>query len=352
MAEAGELPKSGEHSTPDEHPKPGAGCSVGGCGRIDTHAHYLPSSYRQALKEAGLNTVDGGVPLPPWSLPDHVAMMDQNRIGASILSLSSPGVQFLEGAAAAKLARSVNEDGAEAVRAHPDRFGLFISLPLPDVEASLQEIKYGFEELGADGVVLMTNSKGVYPGAPELARVFEELDRRSAVVYLHPTSPCGIGPAAIGLPAPFIEFPFDTVRAAVNLVYSGVLKRCPRIKLLLSHAGGALPMLASRVAAMSMAPIFEPRPAGGAEEVTAQLAAIYYDLALAANPIAFNALRGITAIDHITFGTDYPFSGPGLARHFAGFEAIKQGLSEIDQAKVERLNALQLFPRLRAFLQE
>jgi 6-methylsalicylate decarboxylase len=329
----------------------GTRCSASGCGRIDTHAHYVPASYRQALKEAGLKTVDGGVTLPSWSLADHVTMMDEHQIGAAILSLSSPGVQVLEGAAAAKLARSVNEEGAEAVRAHPGRFGLFISLPLPDVEASLQEIRFGFEELGADGVVLMTNSKGIYPGAPELARVFEELDRRSAVVYLHPTAPCGMGPAGIGLPAPFIEFPFDTVRAAVNLVYSGVLKRCPRIKLLLSHAGGALPMLASRIAAMSALPIFQPRPEGGADEVKAQLAAIYYDLALAADPIAFNALREITSIDHITFGTDYPFVGRGLARQFAGFEIIKQTLSEIDQAKVERLNALQLFPRLRAFFQ-
>jgi predicted TIM-barrel fold metal-dependent hydrolase len=172
------------------------------------------------------------------------------------------------------------------------------------------------------------------------------------VVYLHPTAPCAIGSAAIGLPAPFIEFPFDTVRAAVNLIYTGALKRHSRIRLLLSHVGGALPILASRVALLSDAPVFEPRPEGGPDEVRAQLAAIYYDLAMSANPTALNALRAITSIDHVTFGSDYPYQGGvRLERQFAGFEEIKQILPEADLAKISRLNALQLFPRLRALLE-
>src|SRR5258708_1450543 len=319
--------------------------------RVDTHAHYIPASFRKAVSDAGKSTVDGVIPLPPWSPADHVAMMDKHAVGVSVLSLSSPGVQLLEGSDAAKLARSVNEEGMEAVRAHRDRFGLFISLPLPDVAASLKEIQFGFDTLGADGVVLMTNIGGRYPGEPEFAPVFEELDRRGSVVYLHPTSPCGLGPASIGLPGPVIEFPFDTVRAAINLIYSGTLKRCSRIRLLLSHAGGAIPMLASRIAAMAAVPLINPRPAGGADEVRAALAAIYYDLALASNPLAFNALRQITSIEHITLGTDYPFSANvGLERNFAGFEEIMTTLTADDRAKVESLNALQLFPRLREAL--
>jgi predicted TIM-barrel fold metal-dependent hydrolase len=155
----------------------------------------------------------------------------------------------------------------------------------------------------------------------------------------------------MGMPGPVIEFPFDTVRAAVSLVYSGTLKHCPNLRLLLSHAGGALPMLASRIAAMSALPLIDPRPAGGAEEVRAQLAKIYYDLALSANPIAFNALRQITTLDHITFGTDYPFSGAlGLDLQIKSFDAIKATLSEDDQRKIESGNALSLFPRLQEFL--
>jgi predicted TIM-barrel fold metal-dependent hydrolase len=334
-----------------DRPKLSPGCSFAGCGRVDTHAHYVPPSYRQAIADAGLKTLDGGVPLPQWSLDDHLRLMDAHEIEASILSLSSPGVQVVERAAAVQLARAVNREGADAVRAHPDRFGLFISLPLPDVEASLEEIRFGFDELGADGVVLMTNSRGVYPGAHELGPVLDELDRRSAVVYLHPTAPCGIGPAVIGLPAPFLEFPFDTVRAAVNLVYSGALTRRPGIRLLLSHVGGALPILAWRIALLSEVPIFEPRPENGADEVRAQLAAIYYDLAMAANPTALNALLDITSIDHVTFGTDYPYqNGVRLDQQFAGFDAVRRTLSGTDRSKIERLNALQLFPRLRALL--
>jgi predicted TIM-barrel fold metal-dependent hydrolase len=322
-----------------------------GRGCIDTHAHYIPPSYRAALSAAGLATVDGGIPLPPWSLTDHVAMMDRHRIAVSVLSLSSPSVQFLKGRPAAKLARAVNEEGAAICAQHPGRFGLFITPPLPDVQASLEEIEYGVDALKADGVVMMTNIQGRYLGDPEFSPIFEALDRRGAVVYLHPTSPCGLGPASLGMPGPVIEFPFDTVRAAVSLVYSGRLRHCPNIRLLLSHAGGALPMLASRIAAMAALPLIEPRPAGGAQEVRAQLAKIYYDLALSANPTAFNALQQITTLDHITFGTDYPFSGAlGLDQHVQSFESIKAALPEDDQRKIESGNALNLFPRLRNFL--
>ena len=110
------------------------------------------------------------------------------------------------------------------------------------------------------------------------------------------------------MPGPVIEFPFDTVRAALSLVYSGSFRNCPNLRLLLSHAGGALLMLASCIAAMSALPLIQPRPVGGAEEVRAEFAKIYYDRVLSADPIAFNALQQITTLDHITFGTDYPFS--------------------------------------------
>ncbi len=338
---------------PEAAPRPGGRQGAGrcGCGRIDTHAHYIPARYRTALSDAGLATVDGGVPLPPWSLADHVAMMDRHGIDVSVLSLSSPGVQVLEGRPAVKLARAVNDEGAAIGAEHPGRFGLFISLPLPDVQASLEEIDYGFDTLKADGVVLMTNIRGRYLGDPEFLPVFEALDRRGAVVYLHPTAPCGLGTASLGMPAPVIEFPFDTVRATVSLIYSGRLRTCPNLRLLLSHAGGALPMLASRIAAMSGLPLIEPRPAGGAEEVRAQFAKIYYDLALSANPTALGALREITTLDHVTFGTDYPFSGSlGLDRHVQSFEAIKATLPPEDQTRIESGTALDLFPRLRTFL--
>jgi predicted TIM-barrel fold metal-dependent hydrolase len=329
----------------------GDGAGRGGCGRIDTHAHYIPASYRAALADAGVATVDGGIPLPPWSAGDHVAMMDRHRIAISVLSLSSPGVQILEAGQAARLARAVNEEGAAIGAAHPGRFGLFISLPLPDVAASLEEIRYGFDTLNADGVVMMTNIQGRYLGDPAFLPVFEALGRRGAVVYLHPTSPCGLGLASLGMPGPVIEFPFDTVRAAVSLVYSGRLKHCPNLKLLLSHAGGALPILVSRIAAMSALPLIKPRPEGGGEEVRAQFARIYYDLALSANPVAFNALREITTLDHITFGTDYPFSGNlGLDLNIESFDALSAGLSREDKGRIEAANALALLPRLRRFL--
>ncbi len=320
------------------------------CGRIDTHAHYLPPAYRAAVAAAGLQTVDGGVTLPEWSADRHLAMMDSNHIATSILSLSSPSVQFLEGEKRTILARTVNEFGADLVAKHIGRFGLFLTLPLPDIDASLAEIDYGFDTLGADGVVLMTNAGGRYPGDPAYTPIFEALDRREAVVYLHPTSPCGHDAFDMGLPTPVIEFPFDTVRAAVSIIYSGLLRRFPRIRLILSHAGGSLPMLASRIASMSGLPIINPRPEGGPAEVSEMLAAIYYDLALSANDTAVDALRHIAPDEHILFGTDFPFArGVGLDAHFSAFDALRKRLGDDVADKIVHMNALSLFPRLRAY---
>jgi len=101
---------------------------------------------------------------------------------------------------------------------------------------------------------------------------------------------------------------------------------------------------------MSTLPLIKPRPAGGADEVRTQFAKIFYDLALSANATALGALREITTLDHLTFGTDYPFSGAsGLDLSIRSFETITAALPEEDRRRLESGNALDLFPRLRAF---
>ena len=328
---------------PGEAKSPASACS---CGRIDVHAHYLPEPYRRALERAGLARLDGGMPVPPWSIASHLEMMERHRIETSILSISSPGLQFLD-SGASQLARECNEAGAELVRAHPGRFGLFATLPLPNVAAALVEIDYAFDHLGVDGIVLETNFKGSYLGDPLFTPVFDALEERKAVIFIHPTSPECLAQVGMGLPGPVIEFTFDTVRAVVSLLYANVLVDRPNIRVILSHGGGALPSLASRVARISQAPFLPQRPAGGEAAMMAEMRRFYYDLALSATPLNFEALRRLTDVSHILFGSDFPFAGPaGVDANTAAFDELMTSISRNQRAMVERENALSLFGRL------
>ena len=318
-------------------------CSCGG--RIDVHAHFLPECYTQALTEAGLTHLDGGMPVPQWSEAEALAVMDRQGIATAMISLSSPSTHFLPVEKRMGLCREVNKEGAALPRSHPDRFGFFASLPLPNVEASLAEIDYAFEMLGADGVILETNIDGEYLGSPRFAPIFDELDRRKAVLFLHPTSPACFEKVALGRPAPLLEFPLDTTRAIVDLLYSRTLQTRPNIKVIVPHGGAALPALIARIAIFANVPFIEPRPASE-DEVFETLKTLYYDVALSAHPVPFEGLRRIAPITQILFGSDWPFTPEfGVERNISLLDAMP-GLSESDACAVARENAERIFPRL------
>jgi predicted TIM-barrel fold metal-dependent hydrolase len=320
----------------------GAGC---GCGRIDVHAHFLPEVYAQALERAGMRTLDGGFPVPKWSVEAALGVMDRQDIATAMVSLSSPSTHFLPPAERPALAQAVNDAGAEVMRAHPDRFGYFACLPMPDVEASLAEVRRVFDELGADGIVLQTNTDGIYLGAPAFAPILAELNRRNTTLFLHPTSPACFEALALGRPAPLLEFPLDTTRTIVDLLYSRRLQTNPDLKVIVPHGGAALPALIARIAAFAGLPFIEPRPASEAE-VFETLERLYYDVALSAHPVPFAALRRIAPISQILFGSDWPFTPEaGVARN-AGLLTGANDLSEADARAIARENAERVFPRL------
>ncbi len=209
----------------------------------------------------------------------------------------------------------MNDAGAELVRGHPGRFGYFATLPIPDIAASLAEMRRAFDELGADGVVLQTNTDGTYLGSPLFAPILAELNRRKATLFLHPTSPACFEALGLGRPAPLLEFPLDTTRTIVDLLYARSLQTNPDIKVIVPHGGAALPALIARIAAFANLPIIEPRPASEAE-VFETLERLYYDVALSAHPVPFAALRRIAPITQILFGSDWPFTPEaGVARN-------------------------------------
>lgn len=273
---------------------------------IDVHAHFLPPGYRSALETAGIDQPDGFPRVPTWSAEDHVAMMDRVGIAASVLSVSSPGVQFGDGDSASDavaLARHVNDVAAATISEHPGRFGAFASLPMGDLDESLAEVERALDGLGLDGVNLLTNVSGVYLGDASLEPLMAELHRRDALVFIHPTSPACWECTSLGFPRPMIEFPFDTTRAVTNLLLSATFVRYPDIRWIVPHAGGTLPFLASRIAGVGALLGFDDPAA-----IVAQLRRLHYDLAGSANGSVVAALLALVDRSQVMYGSDWPFT--------------------------------------------
>ena len=248
---------------------------------------------------------------------------------------------FGDEAFARDLARRCNEFSAQLIQEYPQRFGAFAILPLPDIDASLRELEYALDTLKLDGVVLLSSVDGRYPGDPLFHELFTELNRRKAVIFLHPTVPAINRELKLNLPPFMIEFVFDTTRAVTNLLYSGTLERCPDIRFIVAHAGGTVPYLAYRI---SMGQIMLSGVPQGALTYLKQL---HYDTALSANPNALLSLQALVDASHIHFGSDYPFA-PELAL-FLATQGIQNfdGFDEQARKAVERESALALFPRFR-----
>jgi aminocarboxymuconate-semialdehyde decarboxylase len=240
----------------------------------------------------------------------------------------------------ADIARRVNEYTAGLVTKCPDRFGMFATLPLPDVDASLGAIEHAFDTLNADGVIVLSNVNGRYAGDPYLEPMWSELDRRRAVGFLHPAQPQL--PLAVGEAAPLVDYPFDTTRAAVQMVLNGVTMRYPSVRVILAHAGGFLPYIAYRIAELNKAFATDtPVP----EAILDQCRRFYVDTALSSSPAALPTMTAFMPDDHIMFGSENPYAPPEVSGAFTK-HLDAAPLTTRDAAAINRGNALALFPRL------
>ncbi|MFF7945596.1 amidohydrolase family protein [Streptomyces griseorubiginosus] len=313
-------------------------------GLIDVHAHLLPDFYVQQATTAGHAHPDGMAGWPTWSVRDHLDLMDRNGIETAMLSLCSPGVHFGDDKAARLLARRVNEYTAELSRDRPARFGSFVSLPLPDVDCALEEIAYSFDQLGADGVALLTNTQGVYLGDARLEPVFAELNDRGAVVFLHPTSPVCWEQSALGRPRPMVEYIFDTARTVTDLVMAGVLTRHPDLRVIVPHCSGAIPVPADRI--NEFMHLFVPSQEAPPRDAVQQLAALYYDIAGTAFPRQAPALLNLVGPDRVLFGSDYCWTpAPPADAHIAAIDTATPPTEGTTWRSLTTANALRLFPQ-------
>ncbi|HTC61294.1 MAG TPA: amidohydrolase family protein [Candidatus Saccharimonadales bacterium] len=314
-------------------------------GIVDTHHHiYPPKHTANNLKRI----VDDAPAVPSslytnWTPHYSLDQMDQNGVSTAIASISSPGVWFGNNEEGRRNARSVNEYGAQLGKDFPGRFGMWGAIPLPDIDGSLREIEYIFDVLKLDGIGLLSSyENGKLLGNVKYAPVMDELNRRNAVVFVHPTVTC------CGDPIPrvnitSIEFPTDTTRTITDLVYSGTLIRCPNIRFIFSHGGGTILMLLARLSGGALTP--EERNATIPNGFEHELKKLYYDIAsVAVSPTAMTALFNVIPKDRILFGSDIPFwTIEKIATAMNKFD-----ISTTDLRMIQRENALRLVPRFKS----
>lgn len=352
-------------------------------GYIDVHNHAIPKDYTDTLAKMGVKK-GLGVQFPAWTEKDALEVMDENGVQTQVLSISAPGVWFRDADPtfryAKELSRSTNEFLAALLRKYPTRFGAFATTPMPDVESAILEVAYALDELCLDGVVLLSNYDGYYLGDERYDRLFAELDRRSAVVFIHPASPPDFESSHLGLPEAMVDVCFDTTRTVFSLIIGGVIKRYPNIRFILAHAGGATPYMAGRVGFVSQLAAdlkgVAPHIADGIgamgkvipalkdhmpgtlnyylnlrknvfpEGIDYFLSRFYYDTALSASPHAFTSLLTLVDTAHILFGTDSAFAGKAAVHpSITGVESY-QAFSEQDVGNIRNGSALAIFPRL------
>ena len=303
--------------------------------RIDVHHHIVSPAFvaelRERLQPPTLN----------WTPQRSIEDMDRAGIATAITSVTTPGVWIGDDAQGRRLARDANDYAARLAADYPGRFGIFAALPLPDIDASLAEIEYGLDSLKADGIALFTSYRDKWLGDPRFDPVMAELDRRRAVVFVHPEAPLCCRGLLPGVHEHVLEYGFDTTRAITNILFSGTVLRYPDIRWIFCHGGGTAPFLAERlVRAPSLNKALAHFVPNG---VMAELKRFHYDVAQVAHPMALAALTRLAPISQILWGTDFPFRfGTEYVQALDEF-----GFEAEDLRNIERENALRLLPRWR-----
>ncbi len=316
--------------------------------KIDVHVHFIPPDYKAAAEAMGATPARGD--FPDFSQDTALQMMDANGIATSILSMSAPGLRFCKEAASARdLARRANDYAADLVRKRPDRFGVFAALSFFDIEKgksadvsdAVTEAVRALDDLKLDGVGIFSSYGPKYLGDPAFEPLLQVLNERSAIVHLHPMFPQAMQSLDLDFKGNVVEFPFDTTRVALNLVFSRALERYPNIKYILSHGGGTLPFVAWRVAYSPSFPGWDPA------DITKLLQRFYIDTALACAPGPVRCWKEFTPMPQVLFGSDWPFAPDRKVAHEVSLIDSSPALDAAELAMVARNNALNLFPRLK-----
>jgi predicted TIM-barrel fold metal-dependent hydrolase len=294
--------------------------------RIDVHHHLMPPFFGDAVRRK----IEG--PLAGWTPDRSFADMDPAGVAVAILSMPrTPSISL------AGIARRVNEYSASLRQTYPARFRFWAEVPLPDVETSIAEATYALDHLGADGIAVATSYGNKWLGDAAFAPLWDEMNRRKAVVFTHPLSNQCCANLQPGIGDQIIEFGTDTTRTLASLVFSGTAQRYPDVRFIFAHAGGTMPFLIDRFRFQARDPQYAAAVPRG---VDYELQRFYYDTAQAATPEAIGALMKLVPASHVLFGTDYPYRR--CTEDVTGLAGC--GLHAGDLQAIARQNALTLLP--------
>ena len=310
---------------------------------IDTHHHMLPDFFFETTNE--IESPVGGLKPQQWTPEASLSFMDEAQIDVAILSISSPGIQLTNANASRKLARMCNEYAASLISKFPKRFGGFAALPMTNIDDAVEEIIYALDVLKLDGIVLFTNSFGVYLGDKAMRSIFNVLQHYKAVAYVHPNASPDFVAHTLGLTDNLIDFPVDTTRAIAQLHYSGAFAATSDIKYIFSHAGGTIPYLAGRFAIVDEMKIMGDSPVAGT--AAERFRKIYWDTASAWSDPVLHTLRHVAGIDKVLFGTDFPYVRKDIAVRSKNHVLGSAELSVKEKQQILGTNALDLFPRFK-----
>jgi predicted TIM-barrel fold metal-dependent hydrolase len=306
--------------------------------RIDIHHHVFSPAYVAELAKANQ--------APPivrnWTVAKTLDDMNQAGVATSILSVTTPQVGFTDVANARRIARESNEWTARLAGDNKGRFGSFAMLPMQDMDSALRELEYALDTLKADGIGLLTSYGDKWLGHASFAPLMDEINRRKAILYTHPTAANCCRNLQPDVPPTVVEFGTDTTRTIVDIVFSGTAARCPNINFIFSHAGGTLPFITERLIKMPVLdPKLLPRVPNG---VMHELKRFYYDTAWAAHPGALASLTKMVSVSQILLGSDFPYrTGPDNVKGLMDY-----GFTDSDLKAIWRDNALRLLPKLAA----
>jgi len=305
--------------------------------RIDVHNHFTAPSWAAEVARTNRLTANSKA----WSLAKEIEDMDQAGVATAITSITMPGFTGMDRDTARRVARESNDYAARMMSDHKGRFGMFTNVPMPDIDGALREIEYGMDTLKADGVCFLTNYGDKWLGDAAYAPVWEELNRRKAVVYTHPTGPDCCRNLIKGIPDTAIELGTDTTRVIAQMIYSGASQKYADVRVIFSHAGGSLPYFTERFNFLARTQYAKLLPGGFAAEASR----FFYDTAQAFHPATMSALKKLVPLSQIVFGTDYPFRTS--AEHVAGLK--ESGVfSAKELAAIDRDNALRILPHWRS----
>jgi predicted TIM-barrel fold metal-dependent hydrolase len=315
-------------------------------GYIDVHHHCVLPEYQAALVRSG--AADPSKPLRKNASPQEAirSMESLGIAGAIVNPLSVAGVHHGNDADARYLCRSVTDALAKFASADPGKLGFFAPLPYPDIDGALEHMSYALDTMKADGLILLSSQNGIYVGDKRMDPLLAEMDRRGAVVFVHPARPALVDTLSTKIWASIIEYTFETTRVAAFLIYNEFMRKYPNIKWILAHAGGCLPYLSFRLILMEeqdiATPAFSERMPEGARHWVDRF---YFDTAISGSKAALPALLEVARPGHVFYGSDWPY----IDRHTIELqhEVLQgwEGLDEGTRRAITNESALKLFPR-------